>query len=128
PPPEYRPERAIPTERMANFFLFRSVNPVYALFLIEQFALADQTERLQALESVLELPKALLRAVRVPNPEKLPPGPLARTYLDNELVTRGLITAGDLYPPWDADIPFEVRKYAPALGEKMRLRFAANYP
>jgi superfamily II DNA/RNA helicase len=126
--PEYRPDRAIPTGRMAEFFLFRSVNPVYALFLLEQFALADQTERLQALESVLELPKALLRAVRVPNPEKLPPGPLARTYLDNELVTRGLITAGDLYPPWDPDIPFEERKYAPALGEKLRMLFDATYP
>jgi hypothetical protein len=126
--PEYLPERAIPTARMADFFIFRSVNPVYALFLLEQFSLADQTERLQALESVLELPKALLRAVRVPNPEKLPPGPLARTYLDNELVTRGLITAGDLYPPWDPDIPFEERKYAPALGEKLQMLFEATYP
>lgn len=127
-PVEYRPVRAIPTDRMADFFIFRSVNPLYALFLLEQFALADPTERLQALESVLELPKALLRAVRVPNPEKMPPGPLARNYLDTELVTRGLITAGDLYPPWDPDIPFEERKYAPPLGDKLRMLFEANYP
>jgi hypothetical protein len=126
--PEYRPEKAHPTERMANFFIFRSVNPVYALFLLEQFALADPIERLQALESVLELPKALIRAVRVPNPEKLPPGPLAREFLDAELVTRGLIMAGDLYPPWDPDIPFEERKYAPALAEKLRMLFEATYP
>jgi superfamily II DNA/RNA helicase len=128
PAAEYRPERAFPTDRMADFFIFRSVNPVYGLFLLEQFAQADPIERLQALESVLELPKALLRAVRVPNPEKLPPGPLARNYLDTELVTRGLITAGDLYPPWDPDIPFEERKYAPPLGEKLRMLFEANYP
>jgi len=126
--PEYRPERAYPTERMAQFFLFRSVNPVYALFLLEQFALADTTERLQALESVLELPKSLLRSVRVPNPERLPPGPLARNYLDAELVGKGLITAGDLYPPWDPDIPFEEWKYAPPLGDKLRMLFEANYP
>jgi superfamily II DNA/RNA helicase len=126
--PEYRPEKAHPTERMANFFIFRSVNPVYALFLLEQFALADPIERLQALESVLELPKALIRAVRVPNPERLPPGPLARDFLDAELVTRGLIAAGDLYPPWDPDIPFEERKYAPALAEKLRMLFEAIYP
>jgi hypothetical protein len=113
---------------MADFFIFRSVNPVYALFLLEQFALADPIERLQALESVLELPKALIRSVRVPNPEKMPPGPLARNYLDNELVTRGLITAGDLYPPWDPDIPFEERKYAPPLAEKLRMLFDATYP
>ncbi len=125
---EYRPERAFPTERMADFFIFRSVNPVYALFLLEQFAQADPIERLQALESVLELPKSLLRGVRVPNPEKMPPGPLAQNYLDTELVTRGLINAGDLYPPWDPDIPFEERKYAPPLAEKLRMLFEANYP
>lgn len=126
--PEYRPERAYPTERMAEFFIFRSVNPVYALFLLEQFALADPTERLLALESLLELPKSLIRAVRVPNPDRLPPGPLARNYLDTELVTKGLIAAGDLYPAWDPDIPFEERKYAPALGEKLRMLFEANFP
>ena len=128
PATEYIPERAIPTARLNDFFQFRSVNPVYALFLLEQFSLADPTERLQALESVLELPKALLRAVRVPNPDKLPPGNLAKSYLDQELVTRGLIAAGDLYPPWDPDIPFEERKYAPALAEKLRMLFDSNYP
>jgi superfamily II DNA/RNA helicase len=127
-PPEYKPERAFPTGRMADFFLFRSVNPVYALFLLEQFALADPIERLQALESVLELPKSLMRSVRVPNPDKLPPGPLATGYLDAELVTRGVIAAGDLYPPWDPDIPFEERKYAPPLAEKLKMLFDATYP
>ena len=127
-PPEYRPELAIPTERMAQFFVFRSVNPLYALFLLDQFALADEVERLQALESVLELPKSLLRAVRVPPPKDLPPGPLARDYLDGELVARGLIAAGDLYPEWDPDVPFEERKYAPALGEKLRMLFDGMYP
>jgi superfamily II DNA/RNA helicase len=126
--PEYRPEQAYPTARLAEFFIFRSVNPVYALFLLEHFALADQTERLQIFESVLELPKALLRSVRVPNPDKLPPGPLARGYVDTELVSRGLITAEDLYPPWDPDIPFEERKYAPPLGEKLRMLFDASFP
>jgi hypothetical protein len=66
--------------------------------------------------------------VRVPNPDRLPPGPLARNYLDAELVAKGLIAAGDLYPPWDPDVPFEERKYAPALAEKLRMLFDANYP
>jgi len=127
-PAPYRAERAVPTERMTDFFIFRSVNPVYALFLLEQFSLADPIERMQAFESVLELPKSLLRSVRVPNPDKLPPGPLARNYLDTELVSRGLIAAGDLYPPWDPDIPFEERKYAPPLGEKLRMLFDATFP
>jgi superfamily II DNA/RNA helicase len=126
--PVYRAERAWPTERLREFFVFRSVNPVYALYLIEQFALADEVERLQALESVLELPKSLMRKVRVPPPKDLPPGPLAQNYLDAELVARGLIAAGDLYPEWDPDIPFEERKYAPTLGEKLRMLFDARYP
>lgn len=125
---EYRPERAHPTERMNAFFLFRSVNPLYALFLLDQFALADECERLQAMESVLELPKSLLRHVRVPPPFKMPPGPLAREKVDIEVVQRGLIAAGDLYPEWDPDLPFEERKYAPALAEKLRMLFESEYP
>lgn len=124
----YRPEMAYPTPRMMDFFIFRSVNPVYALFLIEKLALADPVERLQALESVLELPKSLLRAVRVPNPDRMPPGPLARNHVDTEIVRRGLLPPGDLYPPWDPDIPFEERKYAPPLGEKLRMLFESEYP
>lgn len=124
----YRPVMAYPTPRMADFFIFRSINPVYALFLIEKFSLADDIERLQAFESVLALPRSLLKAVRVPNPERMPPGPLARNHVDTELVRRGLIPAGDLYPPWDPDIPFEERKYAPPLGEKLWMLFESEYP
>lgn len=125
---EYRPLMAHPTERMADFFVFRSVNPVYALFLVEKLAMADPIERLQALESVLELPRSLLRAVRVPNPDRMPPGPLAREHVDLEIVARGLLPPGDLYPPWDPDIPFEERKYPPPLGEKLRILFDSEYP
>ena len=127
-PPEYRPLFAYPTERMTEFFLFRSINPVYALYLLEQFALADPDERLQLFESVLELPKSLLRSVRVPNPDKLPPGPLAREKIDVEVVARGLIPAGDLYPAFDPDIPFEERKWPIPLAEKVRMVFDAEYP
>jgi hypothetical protein len=113
---------------MREFFVFRSVNPVFAMFLMDQFALADTEERLQALESVLELPRSVQRYVRVPPPDHLPPGPLARGKIDIEVVQRGLITAGDLYPPFDPDIPFEERRYPPALAEKLRMLFDADYP
>jgi hypothetical protein len=126
--PEYRPEMAYPTEKMADFFIFRSVNPVYALFLIEKLAQADPAERLMALESVLELPRSLLRAVRVPNPDRMPPGPLAVNLVDPEIIRRGILPPGDLYPPWDPDIPFEERKYAPPLGDKLRMLFDSEYP
>src|SRR4029078_12690426 len=61
-------------------------------------------------------------------PDRMPPGPLARTHVDTELIRRGLIPAGDLYPPYDPDIPFEERKSAPALGEKLRILFESEYP
>lgn len=125
---EYRPEYAYPTERMMDFFQFRSINPVFALFLLDQMAIADPHERLLAFESVLELPKSLIRYVRVPNYERMPAGSLARNKVDIELVARGLIPAGDLYPAWDPDIPFEERKYAPTLGEKLRMLFEAEFP
>ncbi|MFO1022783.1 MAG: DEAD/DEAH box helicase [Planctomycetales bacterium] len=126
--PEYRPVMAYPTERMADFFVFRSINPVFALFLVEKLVLASPEERLQAFESVLELPRSLLWAVRVPNPDRMPPGPLAREYVDEEIVRRGLLPPGDLYPPFDPDVPFEERKYPPPLGEKLRLLFESEYP
>ncbi len=124
----YRPLMAHPTERLEELFAFRSVNPLYGMFLLEHFGRADRVERLLVLESVLELPRALLRSVRVPPPHKLPPGPLALEFVDIELVQRGLIAANDLYPEFDPDIPFEERKYAPALADKMRMLFEAEYP
>jgi len=113
---------------MNDFFLFRSINPLYALFLLQYFSMADEQEFLQILDSVLELPGSLLRHVRVPPPHKLPPGTLARERVDVEVIARGLIAAGDLYPEFDPDIPFEERKYAPPLADKLRMLFDSEYP
>jgi hypothetical protein len=44
------------------------------------------------------------------------------------IIRRGILPPGDLYPPWDPDIPFEERKYAPPLGEKLRMLFDSEYP
>ena len=124
----YRPILAEPTERLEQLFAFRSVNPVYGMFLLEHLGLADWTERMLIFESVLELPRALIRHVRVPPPFRLPPGPLALERLDIEIVQRGLIPAGDLYPEFDPDIPPEERKYAPTLADKLRMLFDSEYP
>jgi superfamily II DNA/RNA helicase len=124
----YRPTHAHATDRLPQLFVFRSVNPIYAMFLLDHLGAADRIERLLILESVLELPMSLMRSVRVPPPHKLPPGPLALERIDNELVQRGLIAANDLYPEFDPDIPFEERKYAPALADKVRMLFEAEYP
>ena len=58
-------------------------------------------ERLQAFESVLELPGSLQRYVRVPRPDQMPPGPLAREKIDTEIVRRGLLPSESLEAaPW----------------------------
>lgn len=88
--PGYKPERAIPTEHIWKISAFRSVNPLYGVFLVNQLGVADQAELLQAMESVLEMPRSLLSAVRVPSYDEMPPGPLATTRLDPLLLEHGL--------------------------------------
>ncbi|MBM4075650.1 MAG: helicase, partial [Planctomycetes bacterium] len=126
--PRYRPIEAHPTEKLEQLFTFRSLNPLYGMFLLEHLGYGEQVERLLVLESVLDLAPTVVRSVRVPPPHRLPPGPLALERIDNELVQRGLIAAADLYPEFDPDIPFEDRKYAPALAEKVRMLFESQYP
>jgi hypothetical protein len=135
PQPEvrrYQVVTATPTENLDQLLVFRSVHPLYAAFLLQHLGIADRDERLQAFESVLEMPRSVLRYVRVPWPEDLPSGPLATTRLDEELVRRGLMIAkpppvegeeeDDDYSPWKE----EVR--TPTLAEKLRLLFDAIYP
>jgi superfamily II DNA/RNA helicase len=132
PPPPYKARLAMPTERLDKLLVFRSVHPVYGAFLLDQLGIADQAERLQALESVLELPRPLLRYVRVPF--DLPPGPLAATRLDADLVQRGLMIAkvpasalaeGEEAESEDEE---EFEEHPPLLAEKLKLLFDALYP
>ncbi|MBI1346625.1 DEAD/DEAH box helicase [bacterium] len=125
---EYRPERAEPTDRLPQLLQFRSVHPLYGLFLTEQLGLADPIERLQLWESILEFPRNLIRQVRVPLPDRMPPGPLALEHIDLEIVNRGILPAGDLYPEFDRDLPPEERKWPPPLAEKTLMVFESLYP
>jgi hypothetical protein len=95
-PPPYRPMLAHPTENMAKLLLFRGVNPLYAVFLINQLGIADRNERIQAMESVLELPGSVGHFVRVPKQHEMPPGPLATLRLDAQLLQLGLATPEEL--------------------------------
>jgi len=127
----YQATLAHPTAQLAKLLVFRAIHPLYGAFLLEHLGLADRNERLQALESVLEMPRPLLRYVRVPFPEDLPPGPLARERLDEELIRRGLMiarpepTPGDEDDDWEPEAPEE---RPPALAEKLRLLFEAQFP
>jgi hypothetical protein len=99
---------------------------LYGAFLINQLGIADRTERLQALESVLEVPRPVLKFLRVPR--DLPPGPLATSRLDEELIRRGLIVARPPKSPDDDEEEEEEEEYPPALSDKLRLLFDALYP
>jgi superfamily II DNA/RNA helicase len=137
PPPEsgefYAAQLATPTPALDQLLVFRSIHPLYGAFLLKHLGLADRTERMQIFESVLEVPRALWRALRVPDESEMPPGPLARERIDDELVRRGLMVAkptpaeGEVEEEEDDgwDDPFD---RPPALAEKMRLLFEALYP
>jgi superfamily II DNA/RNA helicase len=119
---------ATPTEKLERLLIFRGVHPLYGAFLIDQLGIASPEERLQALESVLEMPRPLLRLVRVPS--DLPPGPLASTRLDPDLQQRGLIAVKVPPAPGEEeeeeDDAWEERP--PSLAEKLFMLFEALYP
>jgi len=124
--PPYVPLEATPTPTLDRLLVFRSVHPLYGAFLIDQLGVANRDERIQALESVLQIPGPLLRNLRVPY--DLPPGPLATTRLDADLIRRGLITAAvpENEEEDDKEEPaFEERP--PTLADKLRLLFDAIY-
>jgi hypothetical protein len=109
--------------------VFRAVHPLYGAFLLEHLGKMSRDERIQAFESVLELPRPLLKFVRVP--WELPPGPFQAETLDPDLLNRGLIAAQLPKAEGEPDdeeefIPWDERP--PVFGEKLRLLFDATHP
>jgi len=136
PRPLYQPIFAHPTELLPNLAKLRGVHPLYGMFLMNHLGIADRNERLQAMESLLELPRSLGRAVRVPNYEELPPGPLATGRLDEQLLKLGLATAEELgATPADEDEDDkrggwfdEERVYVLSLAQKLHRLFQHDFP
>ena len=134
-PPPYRPERAYPTPEMAKLMLLRGVNPLYGVFLVNQLGIANREERIQAIESVLELPRSVGYYVRVPRQDRLPRGPLATERLDEQLLRLGLVTADELTMQSEDEEEERRRssfdeppKRVLALAEKLRLLFDFDFP
>ena len=92
----YEPDRAYPTESLLDLLTFRSINPIYGMFLVEVLPFCDGAERIQALESVLVFPGALSRNLRIPRPEMLPPSRFTNGFLNSEVLKRGIATAAEL--------------------------------
>ncbi len=126
---DYEVIRAYPTAKLDTLLVFRSIHPLYGAFLLQHLGIANRDERIQAFESVLEMPRAILRSVRVPWEEHLPPGPLAVNRLNDLLIQRGLMAAPLPKSEDDEDeeeIGWENRP--PALADKLRLLFDATHP
>ena len=134
PPPQEEPapyivRAATPTPALDNLLVFRSIHPLYGAFLLQHIGLANRDERIQALESVLEMPRPLLKYVRVPFPDQLPPGPLATERLDPDLIQRGLIAAPvEKDPNEEEEEEDDWRNRPPTLADKLRLLFDATHP
>lgn len=134
----YRPERVVPRPRLELLSEIRSVNPIYGLFLISHLQFADQCERIQALESVLELPANIAKNVRVPPPDQLPFGPLATEILHPKLLELGLIGVEEITGVREEeddesesdrrDRPYQPPPRPLALGEKLRRLFDYDFP
>ena len=93
---DYRPQTATPTERLERLVHLRSINPLFGVYVADQLAIADPEERIAVLESVLEVPGTVARLTRMPTLEEMPPGTLATTRLDPQLLQLGLATAEEL--------------------------------
>jgi hypothetical protein len=142
PPPDvpaYKPRLAHPTPSLEKLLLLRGINPLYGMFLVNQLGIADRRERLQAMESVLEIPRSLRYQVRVPPPEELPPGPLATTRLDVQLLQLGLASAEELGAgqPEDEEDERDRRRWSMfaeerprvlTLADKLRRLFDYDFP
>jgi superfamily II DNA/RNA helicase len=125
----YDPVTATPTEKLKQLTVFRAVHPLYGVFLLDYLGKADDAELIQILESLLEMPGTVARSVRVPRPDELPPGKLTLDVVDPAILTRGLASHEDLYPPppsEQAELPPELRKYPIPLAQKMRMLFESE--
>jgi superfamily II DNA/RNA helicase len=92
----YRPLTATPTDRLELLVRLRSINPLFGVYIAGHMAIADENERLQILESVLELPNNIAKLVRVPDEDELPQGPLALDRLNHQLLELGLAGAEEI--------------------------------
>lgn len=130
--PEYLPVQATPLLRCQQLLSFRGCHPLYGTYLLDHLGIADRAERIQLLESLLEVPSSLIHQVRVPGRNELPPGPLAFHRIDPELMRRGLISQAELDPdsvePEVDNFGKPIRSWAVPLGDKLRRLFDSDFP
>jgi superfamily II DNA/RNA helicase len=122
-------------ESIGKLLTFRSVDPLFGAYLAEMLVRGDFDEKLLALESVLELPGAVVRHVRLSY--DMEPGPLQRDVLDPLMIQMGVVIAKpsggedeDAEPPPDfRDDPWwdgESRGYPPTFPDMLKIAFEAK--
>ncbi len=116
----YRPEKAEPTEKLELLVQLRSVNPIFGLFMIDLLQHADEAERIQALESVLELPANISKLVACPPPDIIPFGPLAMNVLHPKLLELGLAGSSEIMGQWEKKEEPDLEKLASETGGTSR--------
>ncbi len=135
PRPLYKPMFARPNESLSDLAKLRGVHPLYGMFLMNHLGIANREEKIQAMESLLEMPRSMGRAVRVPRHEDLPPGPLATTRLDEQLLKLGLASAEELgaMPEEEEDeqrgwMDDDERVWVLSLAQKLHRLFMHDFP
>lgn len=126
---DYEPKTATKTPRLQTLLAFRATQPLYGAFLLDYLGFAERHERVQILESLLEMPGSVARHVRVPFPQDLPPGEMTLEMVDPAILKAGLATQEEMYPPppHEQERPFgEPPKFPIPLGEKMYLIFQSQ--
>ena len=127
--PDFRAHQAKPTDSLQKVLAFRSIHPLYGAFLLDQLGVASWDERVQAFESVLEMPRPLLKFLRVPN--ELPPGPLETTRIRPALEQHGLLQV-KLPEPAEGEEEEEENSYdeepEPRFAEKLCMYFNVVRP
>lgn len=139
-PVVYTAVRAYPTESLKLLTHIKGFNPIYGAFLLSHLGKADLQERIQAFESLLEMPGNVARLARVPGHDDLPPGQLARDWLDAKLLDLGLASVDELVPKTEEEKErereerrrfggwLEERVYLISFAEKMKRLFDYEYP
>ena len=125
-PPAYAPVTATKTDALATLLKFRAVQPLYGAWLLTYLGQADNLERVQIFESLMEMPGSVARYVRVPFPQDMPPGEMTLSMVDPALLQAGLFTHDEMYPPppHEQDRPFgEPPKFPVPLGDKLYALF-----
>jgi hypothetical protein len=135
---DYKPLTATPNERADRLIQLRSVNPLYGVYAAGHLAIADMTERIEAFESMLDMPGSVARYVHVPPLEEHPQGPLANGRLNGQLLDLGLASAEELTGPQEDDEDKDGRNYRSSfedrpprpltLGEKLKRLFDHDFP